>query len=276
VFRVAWWLFAAWAVIRAVEFAWLACGLPVAGAIVEELRFYGVTYGVVAACARHHLGDPWTELVPLRRVALGMVAPVVLVTLGGWVVGYQLVTFSLALGVLPAGLLESGVAGRNAFAPLVTDLVATSLLPGVFEEALVRGIVLHALAATMSRRRAIAVSAFYFAVMHMQLERMADTFLFGLAYGWMFVRTGSLLPGMLAHALHNAACVVLTRIADMPGAPELDIPLDEYGMFPAWIGWTGAMSVAAGLLWIRRCGWLRKNRPDPSARDSEDSGARAA
>ena len=50
---------------------------------------------------------------------------------------------------------------------------------------------------------AIAASAGMFAIAHGFPIVMPYAFLFGLAAGWLRLRSGSLLPGLLMHALNS-------------------------------------------------------------------------
>jgi hypothetical protein len=140
-----------------------------------------------------------------------------------------------------------------------------------------RGLVLQALMQSMSRRRAVVISALFFAVAHGAIERMPGTFLLGLLYGWMFVRTGSLLPGMIAHALHNGTVLVLYRARMMPGAERSLIPTDVYGLLPAWMVGAAVALVVAGMmlvpktrLWPEDPGW---KSPEEIEEESYDAAA---
>jgi membrane protease YdiL (CAAX protease family) len=132
--------------------------------------------------------------------------------------------------------------------------VGNAVLPAVFEEAALRGLVLTALATMMSRRRAIVISALLFAAIHGRIERMPDTFISGVIYGWIFVRTGSLLPSMLVHFLHNTGCVLadLTAAESETGWTLVGVPLDGYNLLPAWIAWCAALLLLLALLGIRK------------------------
>src|SRR5205085_1627570 len=63
--------------------------------------------------------------------------------------------------------------------------------------------------------RAILVSALLFGVFHIVLggtlavERLVPSVLMGLALGWVRWRSGSVWPGMLLHASHNAQLLSL-------------------------------------------------------------------
>lgn len=251
--RVAWWLAVAWAAVYGVATLWYSFDCSDPGEIGSGLIFYGAMLLVMAVYVRNRLGEPWKELVPLRRVDPSLVIPLVLLAAGGWVVSSQLVRFCVALNVLPpevsdlAGGSQSG--GFDPGQPLTESLVANALFPGIFEEAIWRGLVLQALLSMMSQRRAIAISALFFAAWHFRIERMSDIVLLGIVYGWIAVRTGSLLPSMLAHALHDAVCVLVSRGLLLE---ELQAGVDRYGLLPAAWVWVALAITVIGLWWIRR------------------------
>ncbi len=97
---------------------------------------------------------------------------------------------------------------------LVWLLVA--VLPAVCEELFFRGWLLSALAGDRPGRgrllAAILLQAAVFAGFHLLPERMPQTFILGLALGWMTRLTGSLLPAVLAHLAHNGTPLVLVSL----------------------------------------------------------------
>jgi ABC-type phosphate transport system permease subunit len=111
----------------------------------------------------------------------------------------------------------------------------------------------------MSARRAIAVSALLFTAAHFSIEKSPGIFLLGLLYGWMFVRTGSLLPGMMAHAFHNAMATLASRMDTVPVSLYRWIAPDQYGLLPAPVAWAAAALMVIGVLGFHR-GLRRKAR----------------
>lgn len=84
------------------------------------------------------------------------------------------------------------------------------LLAPLVEEVVFRGAILRALLGCFDRHWiAILVSAAIFALIHLNPVQMPHAFLWGLFLGWMYYRTGSILPGVLAHWVNNTVAYVV-------------------------------------------------------------------
>jgi sodium transport system permease protein len=135
--------------------------------------------------------------------------------------------------------------------PLWLTALVLAVMPAVCEELFFRGWILAACAGERPspRRRliAIVVQAAMFAAFHLLPERMPQTFLVGLALGWMTLATGSLLPAVVAHAAHNATPVALIALAR---ADELAAIESAAGGLPpgAVAGSLGCLAVGGLLL----------------------------
>ena len=75
------------------------------------------------------------------------------------------------------------------------------LLAPLSEEIVMRGAILKELLKSqkLSVWGAIAISAAMFALIHMNPAQMPHAFIIGLLLGWMYWRTGSILPGVAYH-----------------------------------------------------------------------------
>ena len=92
--------------------------------------------------------------------------------------------------------------------------LAVGLLAPLSEEIVMRGAILKELLKSpkLSPWGAIAISALFFALIHMNPAQMPHAFLIGLLLGWMYWRTGSILPGVAYHWANNSAAYVLYNI----------------------------------------------------------------
>ena len=81
------------------------------------------------------------------------------------------------------------------------------------EEVVMRGAVLRTLLNSMKNRwGAIAISALLFALIHMNPAQMPYAFIAGLFLGWIYSRTGSVLPGIVYHWVNNTIVFVVVRM----------------------------------------------------------------
>ncbi len=69
---------------------------------------------------------------------------------------------------------------------------------------------------------AIIVSALLFAIVHLNPAQMPHALIVGLLLGWIYVRTGSLVPCFLIHWINNSSAYVMIKL--FPSLP-VDAPL---------------------------------------------------
>lgn len=81
--------------------------------------------------------------------------------------------------------------------------LSVSILTPILEELLFRGFILGVLLKCYSERTSIVISALIFAIVH---EPVAYGMAFGggLLYGWLRVKTGSIVPSTITHILWNS------------------------------------------------------------------------
>lgn len=170
---------------------------------------------------------------------LSTLASYALLTGAVWLVGVRRHGASAVdLGFRPldvrglAGLLAAlalTVAGASAVAGLVADLPRTQdvlrfghstgdvILFGLLvmiaaplaEETFFRGFLLQGLARRMSFWPAAALTSAAFALAHVWWQLYLPIFVLGLAFAWLFWRTGSLWAPIAAHATINATSLVV-------------------------------------------------------------------
>jgi membrane protease YdiL (CAAX protease family) len=102
--------------------------------------------------------------------------------------------------------------------PVWISLLSVSIFAPFFEEWLCRGIVLRGLLKKMKPGWAIAVSALFFAVLHMNPWQAIPAFILGLLFGYVYYRTGSLKLTMLMHCVNNTLAVICSHIPSLAEA----------------------------------------------------------
>ena len=101
-------------------------------------------------------------------------------------------------------------------ADLVAQLLLTALLPAIFEEFTHRGLALDALSKRGSEASAILLSGFLFALMHTNVLQFLYAFAGGCVFGYLVVRSGSILPAMFLHFCNNAIATLSEYSSQYP------------------------------------------------------------
>ena len=104
--------------------------------------------------------------------------------------------------------------------------VAVGILAPLAEEVVFRGAILRTLLGIMSKKNhwvAIMISAAIFGIVHANLAQFINALLMGLLLGWMYYRTGSLVPGILLHWVNNTMAYVLANIMPQSDGKLIDL-----------------------------------------------------
>tara|TARA_R110002049_G_scaffold72490_2_gene187158 strand:+ start:177785 stop:179902 length:2118 start_codon:yes stop_codon:yes gene_type:complete len=177
---------------------------------VALVATFGIVPLLVAVAGRYRLWSTYRLYWPSAVSLFGAM----LVGLGAWALAHESLVYSTALGF--GGLDEEKIqqaldtlAAMKQAPPLL--LIATlALAPAIIEELCFRGFLFSALSKVLSPGRVIVVTAVIFGTFHvltgnaLLIERFVPTTLLGLVLGWIAHRTGSVIPGMVMHFVHNA------------------------------------------------------------------------
>ena len=148
-----------------------------------------------------------------------------------WMVLIWSVIAALGL-VVPSAWLQEHMPELPNFVEQEFDMIlkdrwgylTIGLLAPLAEEIVFRGAALRSLLASrLSPLAAIVISALLFAVAHLNPAQMPHAFLVGLLLGWMYWRTGSILPGMAYHWANNSVAYVLYAFYPNPDIKLIDI-----------------------------------------------------
>lgn len=116
--------------------------------------------------------------------------------------------FQLLSHFLPEQILNQqqdiGFTQTASLPDLLLVFVALVIITPLFEEMIYRGFVFKGLMRSFGFIPALLVSSLIFALVHGQLNVMVDTFLLGLALGYVYHRTGQLWASISLHMIKNA------------------------------------------------------------------------
>ena len=87
----------------------------------------------------------------------------------------------------------------------IFGVLSIAIVVPILEEFLFRGAIEgHLLRKGWSPKWAILVSALIFGIIHGNPAQIPFAFLIGLLFGWLYYRTGSLVPGIVGHIINNS------------------------------------------------------------------------
>jgi membrane protease YdiL (CAAX protease family) len=148
--------------------------------------------------------------------------------------------------------------------PFAVQLLVGALLPAVCEEAAYRGFVLSG-ALRLPPRAAAIFTGVLFASMHLTLLRFAPLAILGTVLSLAVLRTGSILPGVIGHFLHNAIALVLMALRDPAAGHSPGSTTELLVTAGVW----GLVAIAAGF-GVRQV--LRQMGPLPDAAGGAGAG----
>lgn len=106
---------------------------------------------------------------------------------------------------------------RDVSGGLALALLLVAVTPAVCEELLFRGLLLSGLR-KLGPWIGVLLTALLFGLAHGSVHRLAPTALLGVAFGVLVLRSGSIVPGMIAHALNNGLAVLIVHHPEVASA----------------------------------------------------------
>lgn len=152
---------------------------------------------------------------------------------------------------------EGSIGAILTNAPWWHIALVVAVVPAVCEELAFRGFILSGFRRLGSPWRAIILSAVFFGLSHGVLQQSLIAGLTGVLIGWLAMQTGSILPGLVFHLVHNTTALLWPRIpasvVDRPLVRTLFPASDQTGIMFAWpVVIAGSLLALLILVWIHR------------------------
>lgn len=103
-------------------------------------------------------------------------------------------------------MLEEAILNSNVF----IAFLVTAVLAPIIEEVLFRGLILEKLSHAFSAKTAIIISAVLFGIAHGNIEQGIFAGIFGIALGYAYMKTHSIIPGIIGHFVNNFTATALS------------------------------------------------------------------
>ena len=151
-----------------------------------------------------------------------------------------------------------GIQSMFAMADGWQILLVLALIPAICEELAFRGFILSGFRHLGHKWRAIICSAILFGLAHAVLQQSIIACLIGTVLAFVAVQSGSILPGIVFHLVHNSLVVAASRITPetldrWPLLGALTGSSHESGLVYPWqVFVLGGLAAVAVLAWFAR------------------------
>lgn len=196
-------------------------------------------------------GQSWPKILHESSSSVKAVVTVLSVPIALLVIGITILMLdvdAIIMRLVPPSKEQLQLYQRLAQGGIRTVILFCLIAP-VLEETLFRGIFLRSFLKQYPPNVAIGLSALVFAVAHLNVYQGVTAVLIGLLFGWLYVRTQSLWPSILAHGIYNGAALAWTAWAmDDAGVTGINATkVPDFGVQVA-----GVILVAVGATLLRR------------------------
>ncbi|MCX7424402.1 MAG: ABC transporter permease subunit [Planctomycetia bacterium] len=166
---------------------------------------------------------------------------------------------SIVVRLYPIGDQLKALEGLFQFVPGFWEMVLLmAVVPAICEELAFRGFILSGLRHMGHKWRAIVLAAVFFGMTHALVQQSIIACLIGIVIGYLAVQTGSLLPCIAFHMVHNTLTLAFSQITPklLSESPVLGWMVRPAGEGGFGYNWTvvalAACGVAMLLTWFSR------------------------
>ena len=148
---------------------------------------------------------------------------------------------------------------RNVF-----GIISITIMAPLVEELLFRGAIQgHLLRKGMKPVYAILIASAVFGIVHMNPIQIPFAFAIGMIFGWLYYRTGSVVPGMIGHFINNSIATIQMALLSKE---ELNTKTIEWlGEGPTYALFAISLALTIGMFL-----YLKKRLPEaPSYKEEE-------
>ena len=147
-----------------------------------------------------------------KRVAILIIAIPVVVTIIDWILVIIYGVVFLGLFGEPSVYTDLGTTWESGWIDVALLMTAVAIVTPIAEELMFRGYILDSIRRIHGDWPAIIGSAILFGLVHINPFLVGQAFIGGVIYGWIRIRTGSLLPSITCHMMWNIMALSVTYL----------------------------------------------------------------
>ncbi|TWU47873.1 ABC transporter permease subunit/CPBP intramembrane protease [Rubripirellula reticaptiva] len=233
-----------------------SAGLQIRSMILSAMALV-VVFGFVPAIAAWFGRNRPRTTFRLRRPSIAALFGALVIGLGAWAIAHEAFVLAEALGV--GGLSEEKIAQTRKvlkawkLVPPWVLLGTLAATPAIIEELCFRGFLFSSFRRVMKPWQTITLTALLFGLFHvltgnaLLIERFVPSTLLGLLLGWIAYRSGSVLPGMVMHFVHNGLLELVGHYHEKLNFLGADFD-NQTHLPPMWIAIATAIAVIGILM----------------------------
>ncbi|MGH2402922.1 MAG: lysostaphin resistance A-like protein [bacterium] len=191
------------------------------------------------------------NVFPLRALRSSVLLPIIPTVIGASILlseADNVLRLVLPMPEAMTYVLSSLVGGEGK---LWWSALAVVVVAPLAEEFLFRGLILNNFLSRYSVRKSIVASALLFGAFHLNPWQFAGGTIAGLLFGWWFVRTRSLIPCIVGHAMYNGLPLILIGIFQV-NVPGYTGSVAGLAFQPAWFTVSGLVLAGVGVAMMVR------------------------
>lgn len=172
------------------------------------------------------------EVLPIKKITAKQFFGTLLLYIASFIL---VNTVTMITAYFFPGMLEVGNALGNFFTsvPFVMAFIIIAVMPGICEEILFRGVILHTLRTIKNPLIIMLIVGLLFGLFHLDVYRFLPTAILGFVLTYLMLTTGNFLLPVFFHFLNNAVSVTISFGSFGSGA-EIDaeaiVGLEEIGL----------------------------------------------
>lgn len=195
---------------------------------------------------------PVAKVLPLAPVRWVIVLVIVVTMIGIQSVLSEVDNLIRLVLPMPEGLAKF-FESLTHDASLWASIFALVIMAPLTEELLLRGVVLQGFLRHYRPALAIFYSALLFGLMHLNPWQFFTALPLGMMFGWMTLRTRSLYPALLSHAVANGLPLVVVHSGlYVPWLAPQGSPMGPPVFAPWWFDTLAVIVMVAGLVLLHR------------------------
>ena len=218
-------------------------------------------------------GESLREIVELRPVSSRQILPGVMCLAASAVILTEADSLIHLVVPLSEDTIKTVMDIFHGRVSLWGTLFARMIVAPITEELLFRGLILRGFLSRYSASKAVFFSAILFSLFHVDASKFISLFGGGILFGWWYVRTRSLTPCVVGHALHNGLPILMFEVI-RPWVSDMEFDLTKVEFLPVWVTGITVLVLVLGVWWfeqvVRRDGGGADSEADSVVEDPSE------